>query len=201
MTRWHNQSPPNLFGSSVQMESLAGQILLASPNLTGPEFEQAVVLMVQHDQDGAMGLVLNRPMDQTIDEVWDEVSDIPCEHEDRLYRGGPCEGPLMAIHTQTDLGEMPIGEGLFFSVDRDHIEGVVAETDGAVKFFVGYAGWGPGQLEGELAQHAWIVLPGSLDRVFCPTDHQWQHLMKFAHRAAVLSQIDPRIIPHDPSMN
>lgn len=185
----------------VPMESLAGQLLLASPKLTGPEFERSVILMVQHDEEGAMGLVLNHPMEQTIDEVWDEVSEVPCAHEDRLHRGGPCEGPLMAIHSQAAYGEVAVGDGLFFSVDRDHIEEVVGDTEAAVKFFVGYAGWGPGQLEGELAEQAWIVVPGGTDRVFSPSEGQWQMLIKAAHRATVLGQLDPKIIPHDPSMN
>ena len=81
------------------MKSLKGHFLVASPHLADANFYRSVVLMIQHDEDGAVGLVLNRPTDNTIAEVWEMISESPCDVQGCVSIGGPVAGPLMALHT------------------------------------------------------------------------------------------------------
>src|SRR5438876_10549654 len=82
------------------VDSLQGQLLLATVKLVDPNFARAVVLMVQHDENGAMGLILNRPLETTIQEVCSQQLDLTCAVDGPLHLGGPCEGPLMILHTR-----------------------------------------------------------------------------------------------------
>src|SRR5205814_2997514 len=82
------------------MKSLQGQLLIASPKLFDPNFFRSVVLLVQHTENGALGLILNHPLEMTIANAWEQVSEMPCEATGVLHQGGPCDGPLMVLHTE-----------------------------------------------------------------------------------------------------
>src|ERR1700761_360810 len=87
------------------MESpLKGKVLVASAELLDPNFARSIVLIVQHDENGAMGLVLNRPLETTVAEAWTQVSAVPYPNNDTLFQGGPCEGPLMVVHREAERG-------------------------------------------------------------------------------------------------
>ena len=90
------------------MKSLQGQLLIASPKLFDPNFFRSVILLVQHGENGALGLVLNRPLEMTIANAWEQVSEMPCEATGFLHQGGPCDGPLMVLHTDASIPEMPV---------------------------------------------------------------------------------------------
>ena len=80
-------------------KSLTGHFLVASRYLRDPNFAQSVVLMIHHDHQGALGLVINRPSDKSVREVWEMIGNDPCDREDRIYVGGPVPAPLVAIHS------------------------------------------------------------------------------------------------------
>jgi len=122
-------------------QSLTGQLLVASPTLLSPEFQHSIVLMVQHGEEGALGLVINRPLETSIDEAWDQISEMPCPREDPLHYGGPCEGPLMVVHPLEDYAEMTVADDIYFCTDKEHIEWLLAQADEPMKFVFGYAGW------------------------------------------------------------
>lgn len=183
------------------MKSLKGQLLIASTRLLDPSFAQAVVLMVQHNKDGAMGLVLNRQTDLAVREAWSQVSQSPCVREENLYVGGPCEGVLMALHPFASASQVEVFEGLHFATETQHMEWLLQQGEAPMRFFVGYAGWSAGQLETEMEAGSWIVTPATLDRVFMPEDAQWQRIKRELAIAAVLPGYDPKIIPPDPSRN
>jgi putative transcriptional regulator len=183
------------------MESLTGQLLIASPSLRAPEFEATIVLMVQHDEDGALGLVINRPLETTIDEAWEQVSEEPCPREDALHYGGPCEGPLMVVHTQPAYSEIIVGKGIYFCTDKEHIEWLVHHDEEPMKFVVGYAGWAPGQLEQEIEQGAWLTLEATEQRVFDGDASYNDLLQRASQTTGILKDLNPRIIPIDPTMN
>jgi len=88
------------------VESLQGHLLIASPHLADPNFARTVVLMVQHSDQGALGVVLNRPTSKTVKELWKEVGDAPCHTEAPVCLGGPVSGPLMAVHTNQFFAEI-----------------------------------------------------------------------------------------------
>ena len=84
--------------------SLEGQFLVASRKLLDPNFVRSVVLLVRHSDEGAMGLVINRPTKTTVAEAWRQVSEAPARREALIHLGGPCRGPLMAVHARRGVG-------------------------------------------------------------------------------------------------
>jgi len=183
------------------MQSLKGQLLLASTQLLDPNFVQTVVLMVQHNEQGAMGLVLNRPLEISIRSAWEQVSQTPCVREEPLRVGGPCEGVLMAIHPHATASQVEIIPGLHFATETEHLEWLLQQKQGQMRFFVGYAGWSAGQLEKEMEIGSWLVTPATLERVFAPDDEQWNSIKRELAMAAVQPGYRPEILPQDPSRN
>jgi putative transcriptional regulator len=180
--------------------SFQGQLLLASSRLVDPNFARAVVLMVSHDEQGSLGLVLNRPLEMTVKEACEQVLETTCDIDDCLHQGGPCEGPLMVLHTQSaDLQtETEVLPGVHFTTDREKIESLLRDADITAKYFVGYSGWGPGQLEAEIEIGSWIRAAASKEQIFDSKSDQWSRLMT----ASTMGQnIKPEQIPDDPSMN
>ncbi|HZP01457.1 MAG TPA: YqgE/AlgH family protein [Terriglobia bacterium] len=156
------------------MPSLAGSFLIARPVLKDPNFQHAVVLLLQHDEDGAFGLVINRP--QT-------VEGIPYP----VFFGGPCKiQGLLMLHgheTWKDTQEEQSREvcpGVYLG-DPTSFEKVADPEPGEelrFRMFSGYSGWGPSQLERELAEGSWAVVPATSQVIFdMPSEHVWQHLV------------------------
>lgn len=184
------------------MKSLQGQFLVASPKLRDPNFFRSVVLLVQHDEQGSLGLVLNRPLEVSVRSAWKQLSQTPCEIDGTLHQGGPCEGCLMALHTDLEASDLEVMDGVQFSTTKDAIEHLVSHGSGLnVKLFVGYAGWSAGQLEGELAEGSWVLTSASSEQVFDPKQHMWDTLFRKIGREAMLQFIDPKLVPDDPSVN
>ena len=180
------------------MESLQGKLLIASQGLMDPNFVQTVILIVQHDENGALGLVLNRPLKTTIKEACEQAMEMPCALDGPLYQGGPCEGPLMVLHAYDYDSQMEVVEGVNFTTQRDQIERLLAQEDAQAKFFVGYSGWGSGQLEGEMETGSWLTFDASNELIFTDDERRWQKLVK----EITLGQwIDPKRIPEDPTVN
>lgn len=183
------------------MKSLKGQFLLASPRLLDPNFARTVVLMVQHGDEGALGLIVNRPLDATVKQVCDQVLSCPCAVEGVLHQGGPCEGPLMVLHGQEEESDTEVVPGVYFTTERDKIESLMRAGEGLSKFFVGYAGWGAGQLEAEMETGSWVTTPADSGQIFTEGDgleNQWTRLLT---RVNLSQYIDPDRIPDDPSVN
>lgn len=146
----------------VAMEQLlAGRLLVASPSLVDPNFARTVVLMLNHSAEGALGVVLNRPLPEaaaTHVPAWDPYLSPPAV----LFRGGPVE-PAVAIgigrtggaHPGPGWTELPAGLALLdLSLDAGSLENLPRD----LRLFSGYAGWGSGQLEGEIEEGAWFVV-------------------------------------------
>ncbi len=118
-------------------------MLIASARLLDPNFNQTVILMVQHDENGALGLVLNRPLKTTVKEACEEALEIPCQIEASLYQGGPCEGPLMVLHNEESSAQIEVCPGVQFTTQREQIEWILNQGEPRARFFVGYSGWAP----------------------------------------------------------
>ncbi len=183
------------------MNSLQGQLLIASPKLRDPNFLKAVVFMVQHSEEGAMGLVLNRPSSTAVREAWEQVKNTPCPLDMPLYHGGPCPAPLMAIHNVEPFHEVRLLPNVFFSASREALDAIVAAPDATVRLFAGCAGWAGGQLEAELEEGAWLTSATSADQVFSTADDLWEQVAKQVAQASLFSVIPIRHIPDDPSVN
>lgn len=154
-------------------KSLRGQFLIAGKRLHDPNFFRTVVLMVEHSDEGAMGLVVNRPSSVTVTNALAEHFELP-ETNDQVYVGGPVEpSALFILHNAAELDEKerPVIPGLFVGSSATVFESVVrssAEGHPSLKFriFSGCAGWGPNQLEGELSRGDWYHHPAAADLLF-----------------------------------
>ncbi|MBP6507780.1 MAG: YqgE/AlgH family protein [Opitutaceae bacterium] len=138
--------------SSTKKDSLAGSLLLAHPTLRDPNFRRTVVLMSMHDADGAMGVVLNRPLGKRLGELngdfaLGKLAGVP------IYHGGPVKPEqliLAAWATQDDSFR------LHFGLEPGKAEQLLAEPGTQMRAFLGYSGWSRGQLEKELKQDTWV---------------------------------------------
>jgi putative transcriptional regulator len=178
------------------MKSLQGLFLIASPRLVDPNFARTVVLMVQHGEDGALGLVINRPLETSVEEICTKVLETECAAEGVLYQGGPCEGPLMVVHTHNNRSDIQVKPGVHFSTERESLEWLLKYNEAPIKYFVGYSGWAAGQLENEMETGSWVTLDAEEQQIFNAGDDLWSKLL-----AAATLGIDPKNIPDDPSLN
>jgi putative transcriptional regulator len=181
-------------------ESLRGKLILASPVLQDPNFARTVVLIAEHTDDGAMGLVLNRPANSTVGEAVPDLSWLSGE-EEPVYVGGPVAETAVIVLAEFDepalAGALVEGDLGFIGAEADDPDRL-GDAIRRARVFAGHAGWGPGQLEDELAEEAWIVEPPRRDEIFTaePGDLWAAVLRRKGHRYALLATMPP-----DPTVN
>jgi putative transcriptional regulator len=183
------------------MDSLRGHFLVGSPHLSDPNFYHSVVLMVQHDAEGALGLILNRPTTSTVADVWRLIGHDESQCTRPIYLGGPVSGPIMAVHNQLRFSQMEIAPNVYFTTEREHLEELVNDEERPWLLFSGYSGWGAGQLEREMKVGGWLTLPASEDDVFYTGDDLWERLIKQIGQEIIAPAIRSAAVPPDPSMN
>ena len=178
---------------------MRGQLLVAGPALLDPNFHRTVVLVCEHDEDGALGLVLNRPSpipaDQAIPELGAALAD-----EDTLWVGGPVQTTSVVVLADfggADVEALIVGDHVGLVLPGADL-GEVGETVARARAFLGYAGWGPGQLDGELEGGDWIVAPFEAGDAFtADPDGLWGRVLgRKGGRYALLATMPP-----DPSVN
>ena len=154
-------------------ESLRGQFLIAGCRLRDPNFFKTAVLIVEHGPEGAMGLIVNRPSSVTVAHALTGHLELPKTNE-MVYVGGPVEpAALFVIHDSPDLDptEAPVVPGLYMGSSAEVFEDIVGSGQNgkkALKYrvYCGCAGWGPGQLDGEMARGDWLTVPADPEFVF-----------------------------------
>lgn len=146
------------------MDGLKGSLLIAGASLFDPNFRRSVILVGEHNEEGALGVVLNRPAPLAVSDV---IPALSAATDGRIYVGGPVQpesAVVLAEVQRPDLADILVFGSIGFvtgDVGAEAAAGIVR-----ARVFAGYAGWGPGQLEGELAEDAWIVEPARSDDVF-----------------------------------
>ncbi len=176
-------------------------MLIAAPALLDSNFVKTVVLLLRHTEQGALGMVVNRPTSKTVKELWKDVGQSPCGSELPVYLGGPVAGPLMAVHTYKSLAELEILPGVFFAAQKKNLDELVIQEDHLFKVFIGHAGWGPGQLDNEIQSGAWLATPATAEYVFCNTVDMWKELLQRIGESTLQSMLKIKHIPEDPSAN
>ncbi len=153
-----------------------GRLLLSEPFLNDFYFGRSVVLLIDHEPDGSFGLIMNKPVNESFNNI---VTDFP-PFEASVYFGGPVKAESMFIlHTLGDLvdGSIEVLNGLFWGGDVEMIKEQVLLgkiQPGQIRFFMGYAGWEPKQLEMELERNAWVVAKTSIgDLLETAHDKMW----------------------------
>lgn len=185
------------------MESLQGQLLIASSSLSDPNFARTVVLVAVHGDDGALGLILNRELGTPFQDVWSQVSKSPSARGERVRHGGPVRGTLMALHDHRSLANLVLAPDLYLATELSTMETLAATAGGNVRFYLGHAGWGAGQLERELDEGSWLLLPVTAGHVFGGLDpfELWKTTTHEAGRRELRSLVALKHLPEDPRVN
>jgi putative transcriptional regulator len=183
------------------MNSLKGQLLVSSPEMNSDDFAETVIMLVEHTDEGAYGLVLNQPTDLSVKDAWAQNHDTPCGIEASVYAGGPCGEFLTALHAEKSLSNIEVADGIYYTQEPDKLAQLVGQVVDPVKFFVGFAGWGEGQLETEWKEGFWLTTPASSEEIFAYGDELWPSLVKKTHDEKMFSMLKLKHRPDDPSSN
>ena len=185
------------------MASLKGHLLIASTGLVDSNFARTVVLIAAHGEEGALGLIVNREMGVPLQQVWGQVSQSECARKGNVRHGGPVGGTLMAIHDLGPHANLIVTDEIFIATELSDMESLAGSDEGRAIFYVGHSGWGPGQLEHELAEGSWLLLPAESHHVFDDSDLNalWSDSLTEAGRRQVQSVIPIKHVPNDPSLN
>lgn len=159
--------------------SIAPTLLLAMPQLDDPNFNRSVVLLCRADDEGAMGLIVNRPTPTRVADVVDFDPPLAVEGDACTWIGGPLEphrGWILLGSEEPVAEAQVIAPGLYVSGSMATLRRLVEQSDGSrSRFLLGYAGWGVGQLEAELAASAWLTAEPAVDLIFAtPAEEMWE---------------------------
>jgi putative transcriptional regulator len=189
------------FTPNNQAVPKAGNVLLSEPFLDDPYFGRKVVLLCEHNEEGSFGFVLNNFVDIDVDEVMDDLPKL----NTRISVGGPVKnGNLYYLHTRGDIDEsIAVVDGVYMGGDFDRIKDLLLSgelTSKDIRFFIGYSGWSPAQLQDEIRSRSWFVADADRNDIM-RTDEEnetfWKRLISgmgegFTHIANA---------PNDPSLN
>ena len=178
-----------------------GNILLAEPFMADPHFGRKAILLCEHNEEGSFGFVLNNFIEVGLNELLDDLPSVEC----RLSLGGPVKNSnLYYLHTiQEAPDSIAVKPGLFMGGDFDWVRALLdagEQLEGRLRFFIGYAGWTPGQLEDEIKSRSWFITNADVDTIMSTETEDealWKSLVTemgvgFDHIANA---------PVDPSMN
>jgi putative transcriptional regulator len=190
---------------ALSKQQLTGQLLVATGNgePSGP-LARAVCLMVEHGEQGAVGLVLNRSVASDLRELWNQLAQ-GTEHTstppERIYLGGPLNGPMVAVHDDATSADCGNGLGLFFSAQAETLRRLVASPPARCRLVVGCFRWQPGVLEEEVTASKWLGAPAIPEVVFEDERLMWGRALQLAgnlqwHRITGIQQF-----PKDPHLN
>lgn len=177
-------------------ESLRGSLLIAAPRLLDPNFRRTVVLIADHGDDGAMGVILNRPSGMTVSDAAPDLE--PLVGPDApIFAGGPVQPSSGVVLAEVAEADEPIFDDVVLVPGLGELADVI-DGAGSIRVFAGYAGWGPGQLEGELEREDWFTDPARVADVFAedPEELWGAVLERKGGQFALLARM-----PDDPSLN
>jgi len=167
------------------MESLTGHFLISTPQMPDPRFQEQVIFICVHNEDGAMGLVVNNPNPEItlFDILHGSNLAIPEGFLPPVYMGGPVDVDAGFILYTTEIPDryaMEVKPGIYVSRDSRLLEDIsLGQGPKHFLFMLGYAGWGVGQLEGELMDNSWLTVPADIDILFhTPDEQKWRKAAK-----------------------
>ena len=169
------------------LENLVGKLLIAMPDMGDPRFAHSVVYMCEHSQDGAMGLIVNKPQpDLRFSDLLEQLglTKTGATRDIRVHFGGPVDHARgFVLHTDdyhSEIGTLEVHDGVGITATLDVLEDLAAGRGPATSILaLGYAGWAPGQLESEIAQNGWLTCDARNDIIFGrANEHKWSAALK-----------------------
>ncbi|OIM98067.1 hypothetical protein BFR57_10135 [Idiomarina sp. MD25a] len=169
------------------MESLQNHFLIATPSMNDPLFRRSVTYICEHNEDGAMGLIINQPAELTVNSLLDKLEIVYPDSADSLkgpvYQGGPVgqeRGFVIHPPQQNWRSSLKLSDEIMVTTSRDILE-ALGSSAAPLQFLLtlGYAGWEAGQLEQELAENAWLAIPADPEILFnTPINQRWEKATK-----------------------
>lgn len=150
------------------MEPAVGRLLVAKRRMRDPRFAKSVILLIRYEDEGALGVIVNKPSDTKLAELLPEAEELK-DREDLVYVGGPVarDGMMLMLRSEDPPDEANhVFADIYVSPNRDVLDQLVAEDNRNFRTYIGYAGWDAGQLESEIERQDWHVLPSDPDMVF-----------------------------------
>lgn len=179
-----------------------GVFLVATPALRDPNFRQTVILLCEHGPEGALGIVLNRPTEMNITEVLPQMPVLEGQPH-RVFSGGPVQKDslLVLYRLKKEIADThAVMEGVYLGGSEETLKRILEgpEEEEFFRAFMGYSGWGPGQLENEMQNGSWLTMPAQSHLVFQENLNElWAHVLKtFGEDYSIYTQM-----PLDPSLN
>ncbi|MCU0710180.1 MAG: YqgE/AlgH family protein [Pirellula sp.] len=191
-----NRIPSNNAGSPSQDDaskpervSLAGCLLAANLDVSDPLFAKGVCLIVEHSDQATVGIMLNRPLAIDPNPFWESLfQGLPSGERtavDHFNFGGPQNGPIVAIHSDSKLAEGGNSQGIYVSAQVETLQKLATTSPEHLRWFIGHAVWGRSQLEHEIVDGKWFVVPAIPQIVFADEAQMWPEAIRFVGKSVI----------------
>jgi putative transcriptional regulator len=191
--------------SQSERVSLAGCLLAARVDVDNPMFSKGVCLIVEHTEKGTVGIMLNRPLAIDPTPVWKtlfqgEVSKAN-DCVGHFNFGGPENGPIVAIHNDSQLADGGNSQGVYVSAQAESLQKLATTAPEHLRWFIGHAEWGKSELEQEIVDGKWYVVPAIPQIVFAEESQMWPTAIRFEANSVISTFPGVDHFPSNPSMN
>ena len=186
--------------SQDRRNDLCGKLLVATPALNGNQFEKTVVLVLQDNENGTFGVVLNRPANAETREAWESMTGRVAV-ERCIVHGGPIGGPVFAIHQDQAMAEVEMPGGLFVSADSELLRKLTEQENDRYRIVFGIASWSDGQLQTEIDQGVWFALNANPDVIFDDANWMWEKSLRQYGQQITCDVLGLSRLPADPNLN
>lgn len=189
----------DFFNYTNKLQPKAGVILVSEPYLPDPNFERTIILLTEHNEEGSIGFILNKPSDNKLGEVMEDLDN----YKGSIFIGGPVQqDTLHILHRHAGISNsVELSDGIYWGGDFEEIASLIETSQidqDQLRFFLGYSGWSPGQLEDELKEKSWIITDHVTQELVFETsyDQMWRKALKnMGGRFSLYSNypVDPRM--------
>jgi len=184
------------------MPTLKGHLLIATPHLQSPIFTRSVILMLEQNEEGALGVILNQPINATMSDLAGKIFVEGFEWDKPISLGGPVPSSLIVLHAIELLADQEIIPGVYMTADGSKVQELVARRPEPSLVVANCSGWGPGQLDGEIRDGSWLTLPATIYHVFGTEETElWRVVVHEVSRKNLADLLGVRDVPADPSLN
>ncbi len=184
------------------MQSLKGCLLIATPQLQSPIFTRSVILMIGHDEEGALGVIINQQISTTLTDLAGKIFVEDFAWDKPISLGGPVASSLMMLHSNEELADQEMIPGVYLTADGARVQELIEQRFEPSLVVANYSGWGPGQLEQELGADSWLTLPAKFDHVFWAGEKElWRTVVKQVRARKLTELVGVRELPADPGLN
>ncbi len=184
------------------MQSLKGHLLIATPQLHSPIFTRSVILMIDQNEDGAIGVIINQQINTTLTDLSGKIFVEDFKWNKPIFLGGPVASSLMMLHTNESLADEEIVPAVYITADGARVQELIERRSEPSLVVANYSGWGPGQLDGEFRAYSWLTLPATFDHVFWAGEKElWNVAINQVRAQLLTALVGVRERPPDPSLN